>query len=284
MKKRLLAGLLLVTMVIGLVGCGGDTEIEEDICLSAPKADSTHQWSEATCTEPEHCTWCGETRGDPLGHQWQEASCTEPERCARCGGVRGDPKGHAVETWSVVKTPTCSETGAESGICSVCGETTNKVLHKTDHTPGDWEITKEGTATEKGMREQRCTVCGAVIQEETFAIDGYTDPTTEGQEPASTQAPEVNEELSVAFVEAIKAADYIDWRDCLVDAEYIGEGEGGTLWLIFTRDIDWIAFNKPFGYESIANGAAMNLFAGISPELVILQYETGEVMYEKLFQ
>ncbi len=32
------------------------------------------------------------------------------------------------------------------------------------------------------------------------------------------------------------------------------------------------------------NGAAMNLFAGISPELVILQYETGEVMYEKLFQ
>lgn len=31
---------------------------------------SAHDWVPATCEEPETCSICGETRGNPLGHQW----------------------------------------------------------------------------------------------------------------------------------------------------------------------------------------------------------------------
>ena len=28
----------------------------------------THEWAEATCTEPRRCIGCEETEGEPLGH------------------------------------------------------------------------------------------------------------------------------------------------------------------------------------------------------------------------
>lgn len=36
----------------------------------------------------------GKTEGEALGHDWQEATGTEPETCSRCGETRGKPKGY----------------------------------------------------------------------------------------------------------------------------------------------------------------------------------------------
>ncbi len=36
----------------------------------------SHEWKEATCTEPKTCTKCDKTEGEALGHTWVEATCT----------------------------------------------------------------------------------------------------------------------------------------------------------------------------------------------------------------
>ena len=73
----------------------------------------THEWAEATCTEPRRCTGCEETEGEPLGHDWQDATCTKPRTCKRCGVTEGEPLGH---DW---QDATCTE----PRTCKRCGET-----------------------------------------------------------------------------------------------------------------------------------------------------------------
>ena len=71
---------------------------------SAPTQDSDpeppepvhcHSWQDATCTDPEICADCGDTRGSPLGHSWQDASCNQPKTCKTCGETEGDAIGHS---------------------------------------------------------------------------------------------------------------------------------------------------------------------------------------------
>lgn len=51
MKKNLLLAMIVVIMSVILCGC------------------CSHEWEEATCTEPETCSLCGETQGEALGHE-----------------------------------------------------------------------------------------------------------------------------------------------------------------------------------------------------------------------
>jgi hypothetical protein len=46
---------------------------------------------EATCTEPNICSVCGETDGEPLGHAWVDATELAPKTCSACGVTEGDP-------------------------------------------------------------------------------------------------------------------------------------------------------------------------------------------------
>ena len=94
MKRRLVIILVCLTVFM-LCGC----------CLS-------HEWQEATCTEPKTCSKCGKTEGEALGHTWEEATCTKAKTCSICGQTEGKPLGHQA-------TPaTCTE----DSVCSVCGE------------------------------------------------------------------------------------------------------------------------------------------------------------------
>ena len=61
--------LTALTMTVPFVGCGGD---------DAP-AGCAHNWVAATCTEPERCTICNETRGEPNGHKYVDS--TTPATC-----------------------------------------------------------------------------------------------------------------------------------------------------------------------------------------------------------
>ena len=139
----------------------------------------THEWQDATCTEPQTCTICGATEGEALGHDWQEATCTDPETCSRCGETQGEALGHEVAEWETTREPTCSKEGERSGTCSRCGETVTEPIAKTEHTPGDWEVVEEPTVSSSGtvspgQEGRRCTVCGEVVETREYTIEMTT--------------------------------------------------------------------------------------------------------------
>lgn len=77
-----------------------------------------HDWVEADCTHPKHCSKCDKTDGDPLGHKWRDATCTKPQKCSRCGETKGKPLGHNPGEWEVSK----DDWTKEVRYCTVCGE------------------------------------------------------------------------------------------------------------------------------------------------------------------
>ena len=126
MKKAMFLFLALALM-FALAGCG-----------------HTHEWQDATCTEPKTCAADGATEGEPLGHDWRDADCTEPKTCARCGETEGGPLGHDWQEATCAAPKTCARCGATEGealphtpleadywtpsVCAVCGEELGPVL------------------------------------------------------------------------------------------------------------------------------------------------------------
>lgn len=133
----------------------------------------THEWQDATCTEPKTCAKCGEIEGEAHGHQWQEPTCTEPKTCKICGETEGDALGHEWINASCAAPKTCGVCGETEGsalghtwedatctqpkTCRLCGETTGEAL---GHQAGEVKITKEPTCTAEGESAAICTVCG----------------------------------------------------------------------------------------------------------------------------
>ena len=54
-------------------------------------------------------------------HEWQDATCTEPQICSICERTQGEPLGHEVAKWTITKEPTCAATGIRTGDCERCG-------------------------------------------------------------------------------------------------------------------------------------------------------------------
>jgi hypothetical protein len=119
-KETILTLFMTVLLCSGLTGCG-----------------HTHEWQDATCTEPQTCAVCDKTEGSPLGHTWTVATCTAPKTCTVCGETEGTALAH---TW-VEATCTTPKT------CTVCGETEGTALGHT------WQ---DATCT----TPKTCTVCG----------------------------------------------------------------------------------------------------------------------------
>ncbi len=97
MKKKIMAILMIATMIGSLLACGStevdsiseqtqtqETDvIEEKVC--------NHEWIDATCEAPRTCKVCGVTEGKPLEHDWKPATLDEPKTCKNCGATEGDP-------------------------------------------------------------------------------------------------------------------------------------------------------------------------------------------------
>lgn len=83
--------------------------------------NETHKWSEATCTQPKTCLFCGATEGNAAGHKWENATCTKPKTCSECGETEGEAAGHK---W-------IEATFSEPETCTVCGETRGDLLNYT---------------------------------------------------------------------------------------------------------------------------------------------------------
>ena len=132
--------------------------------------ECSHEWSEATCTQPQICEKCGETQGEALGHSWIEATCTEAKHCEICDKVEGEPLEHTPGEWVVITPATCTEPGKQQSTCSVCGETITEAIEPLGHQLGEWEIGTQASAYSSGEKIQKCTVCGEIINRDTYYL------------------------------------------------------------------------------------------------------------------
>ena len=70
--KKTLSILLCAILCFSFVACNSDNN-------STNNTSCSHIYNTATCTEPQECSKCGETKGDALGHTTSTGTCT------RCG-------------------------------------------------------------------------------------------------------------------------------------------------------------------------------------------------------
>ena len=124
--------------------------------------------TEPTCTEQGYTTHtcvCGDTYIDAyveaLGHTpGAEATCTEAQTCTVCGEELAAALGH---------TPGAEATCTAAQTCTVCGEELTAAL---GHTPGEWETVTAATKKENGLKEKRCAVCEALLESEILYATG----------------------------------------------------------------------------------------------------------------
>lgn len=78
--KKLLSILLCVILCLSFVSCTNSNHNSKNNTNDIPNsATCTHSYTPATCTEPQKCSKCGETKGSALGHTTSSGTCT------RCG-------------------------------------------------------------------------------------------------------------------------------------------------------------------------------------------------------
>lgn len=137
-----------------------------------------HNYVPASCTEPEKCSYCNKTKGEPLGHTWKDATCMAPKTCSRCGEVTGEKADHQWKEATCTEPKTCSDCGKTEGkalghefapstctepkTCTICGETEGEPL---GHVSSDWTILREPTCYSEGERQGLCDVCGEDVIE-----------------------------------------------------------------------------------------------------------------------
>lgn len=154
MNKKLISGLLIIASAVFLQGCCMSHEWKDATCTE-PKtcikcgttegAPAGHNWNAATCEAPKTCTVCGITEGDALGHTWADATCTSPKTCSVCGKKEGEPLGHSWVNATCQTPKTCSVCGAtegnvaehdlnSSGKCKVCNKQVGFALNLSNYS------------------------------------------------------------------------------------------------------------------------------------------------------
>ena len=149
---------------------------------------------DATCTEPQKCSVCGEKLADNKGHSpGPAATCTSAQTCTVCNAIIVAKKGHDyndivtaptcteqgytthnckncdysfVDTYvdelghsynSVYTQPTCTADGYTTYICSTCRDSYTQTAVGTATGHGDWKVTTAPTCTETGI--ETCGRC-----------------------------------------------------------------------------------------------------------------------------
>ncbi len=89
-------------------------------------------------------------------HTYSDATCTAPKTCSFCGATDGEALGHSYSTFAHVEGTT-----THAKKCSVCGDVVTE-----NCTAGDWVTDKNATCIEKGSRYKNCKVCTFELERE----------------------------------------------------------------------------------------------------------------------
>ena len=161
--KKIMMLLVALALFAGLAltGCGECKHrwmpadcVNPQICSECGASEGEplgHTWGEADCVNPKTCTLCQETSGEPLGHTWIDATCTTPQTCSVCRETTGELLGH---TWM---DATCTT----PKTCSACQETSGEVL------PHDYlsSVVREASCSGDGLVKHICQGCGHSYEE-----------------------------------------------------------------------------------------------------------------------
>ena len=112
--------------------------------------------ADATCTQPQICTVCGETLKSENGHTpGNDATCTQAQTCTVCGVELKAALGHEM-IHNEATDATCTEDGFSSGsYCVRCDYTEGKhVIPAKGHS-----VNAQATCTTNSV----CTVCHTVV-------------------------------------------------------------------------------------------------------------------------
>ncbi len=165
MQKRIISILLILTMLLGLAACGGDTT------PTAPETTPTTAPTEGT--NPTEGTT--PTEGTNPTEDTTPTEGTDPTESTEPTGSQPTEHTHSyVETAAC--TPTCTDKGYATFTCA-CGDSyKGKETAALGHSWGEWATTKEPTETAEGSAERTCGTCG---EKESKKLDKlvYTPPT-----------------------------------------------------------------------------------------------------------
>ena len=131
-KLKWLVAFLIVSLVIGVIGC------------KDPEVEHQHQFTK----------------------KWEIDEYYHWKKC-NCGEIDFESE-HSFGDWQVIKAATEEAEGKQERKCTVCPYTATEVIEKLAHThkfATDWTITKAATEEAEGSRERSCTVCGYKVTE-----------------------------------------------------------------------------------------------------------------------
>jgi hypothetical protein len=184
------------------------------ILLLCTCAFGNHAFSEATCTEPETCSRCGETRGEALGHDYAEATCETPETCSRCGIRRGEPLGHAYREATCLAPETCAR----------CGQTRGEPL---GHSMTDATFQTPATCTRCGITEgepKTAALSGKTLNELTVGVPApYTTASYEDRDVDVTGTVEILDYEVIDGSGTFPARDGYEWHVATVQLVFSGD-------------------------------------------------------------
>ena len=122
-------------------------------------------------TDTEHWLECGCGHViDREEHDWTAATCTSPEKCKECGETRGDKIDHVSDKGTVTKKATCTEEGVRTYSCVNCGEQlSTKKIEKTNHKLDNGTVTVNPDCMHEGKKVFKCTVCKNTIKTDPVA-------------------------------------------------------------------------------------------------------------------
>ena len=169
-KVRILAGGIVLTLLLGCVGCsGGDTETavtteptstidesrggaQETTVIEA----ATEPTQESTATEP------AEDTADATKTNTEDSEAVEDETTIPTQTTGPAEPGHKHSYSAQVVTPTCTEDGYTVYTCS-CGDSyTGDRVSEVGHEWGSWVTTKCPTTTSTGTAERKCSSCNTI--------------------------------------------------------------------------------------------------------------------------
>lgn len=176
----------------------------EHVHIYLPEVIST------TCTKDGYTLYicrCGDSYRDTVvkteGHTpGDEATCTEAQTCTVCGEALEAAKGHIYK--HTIHKPTCTEGGYTLHICTGCGDSYRD--HESDptgHRYGEWIVDRQPAPEVEGHRYAECKSCSYRIEEILPALppvetDTESDTDTETTpEPETDTEPETDEQGTV---------------------------------------------------------------------------------------
>ena len=160
--------MLITFLLIGLVGCGKNQNIEEE--TTPPVETETEQPTESQecslcktreievdegkCKIASKCYECGELFDAYYDHVWEDATCEESSTCSVCGETQGMPLGHKFEYYTNDNNATCTSNETKTAYCEHgCGKSDSITIDGT---------TKDHYYEETGRIDPTCNSTGAV--------------------------------------------------------------------------------------------------------------------------